>query len=75
MNLKTDHRGLKLCEACWNGMHFTTRLKSRGPRICLCALGDCECPCRNMQKDWAEQLQKMKAERRKVRESQLSIFG
>ena len=68
---KLDYRGLRLCEGCWDGLHFTTRLK--GPKICLCALGDCQCPCRNMQKNWAEQLRKMKAEREKTKKSQGSI--
>jgi hypothetical protein len=46
---RTDGRGMKLCNACWNGCHFVRKKNRAGKptsqRISNCGRGECECPC------------------------------
>jgi hypothetical protein len=52
-----DYRGLRLCEACWNGVHWTKQ-KMRGDdgkfhrtAVNHCERGTCQCPCPQLPAD------------------------
>ena len=68
-----DWRGLHLCDACWNGMHFVT--DDLGKKINNCNHGECECPCQKMQQNQADENWSRKQKRLANQKAQTSIVA
>jgi hypothetical protein len=66
--LTKDYRGLKLCEACWNGNHFVRKI-SPPEVICACLRMGCQCPCSIMELDKAS----IAATQRRFRKANLQL--
>ena len=44
----TDYRGMRLCQPCWDGEHYS-KLKGQA-KLCRCEGVSCECPCAELMK-------------------------
>lgn len=71
--LTKDFRGIKLCDPCWNGNHWTKAVKGR-EAVNHCLHGGCECPCPTLPADasWIGKRQRETA--KKNREAQQSLL-
>jgi hypothetical protein len=63
--VKTDYMGRKLCEPCWNGLHYLHRTKDgkKLEKLSQCDGGGCECPCRQLLAEEKERAAKRARER------------
>lgn len=73
---ETDFRGNKLCEHCWNGVHFIH--DHLGGLVNNCKGVDkdgvrCECECSAMQSDWSEHNRSIKRVAKELKATQTTI--
>jgi hypothetical protein len=70
--LTKDFRGLKLCEACWNGVH---RIRAHNPErwVIHCKGMGCECPCTQLEASQSDFNRRIRAMREQAKRSQITI--